>query len=63
MTIKDKYEKIITMRSIATFTAGKYPTLKEFRKALREGRVCGYYDRKIVIVSNNLNDNYTFVRE
>ena len=60
MTMREKYDRICDMNSIGggntMHTFDKYPTFTEFKRALRQGRVCGDYGRSIRIVSNNPNN-------
>ena len=65
MTDREKYAIVLEMSSIGRSTAGTYPTFQEFRDALRNERVYGDYDRRVVIVSNNPGNHiqYIFVRE
>ena len=58
-----RYDALRKLSSIDQFTANKYPTFREFEKALDEGRVCGDYHRRITIVSNNVRKSYTFAAE
>lgn len=62
MTIKEKYSCINNMQNIDTYTKGKYPSLASFKKSLAENRVSGDYDKRIVIISNELSEQYTFVQ-
>jgi len=63
MTIQEKHDAICSMRSLGTLTSGKHPSLTAFKYALRDGRVCGDYDKRIVIASMNPRFNYTFIKE
>lgn len=63
MNLKEKYNWILSMRSIGELTYNEYPSYAEFRRAHRDGRICGDYDGKLVIVSLNPRKNYTFVYE
>ena len=62
MTIRQKYNAItMNLHSIGQHTYNEYPTFNEFKTALKEGRVSGNYDKRVTIVSNNANDNFTFI--
>lgn len=60
MTDDEKYRAIINMESIGTQTAGKYPTKAQFIQALTDGRSAGDYERRVVIVSLNPQQQYRF---
>lgn len=60
-TRQEKYQAIRDMNSIEQDTKGEYPSRTEFYKALFEDRVVGRYDKRIVIVSKNPNESYTFL--
>lgn len=53
MTRLKKYEALKALRNIDPITAPALPTRNQFFRALAEGRVCGDYEKRIVIVSNN----------
>jgi len=61
LNTETKYNCICAMRSIAPVTSGTYPSIAGFRLALMQNRVAGDYWDRIVIVSNNINQEYTFV--
>lgn len=61
MTQREKYDAVKDMGSIEQLTTGEYPSFSDFKKALSEGRVSGYYIKRIVIVSNDPSESYTFV--
>ena len=63
MTQAEKYESIRAMASISEYTHNKYPTRSAFKRAIREGRVAGDYDKRIVIVSDDPRESYTFVND
>ena len=64
MNEEEKHSSILKLSSIGRRTAGMYPTLKEFREALKSGRVFGDYEKRVVIIgSDNLHIEYLFVKE
>lgn len=60
LNASEKYQRLHIMKSVGQFTRYEYPTLAEFKRALRENRVAGDYNKKIVIVSQFPYSNYTF---
>ena len=63
MTQEEKYEAILEMRSIEEYTLLEHPTKSAFKTALREGRVGGRYNSRIVIVSDDPRKSYTFISD
>ena len=63
LNTQTKYDCVCAMRSIGSFTKGEHPSLTGFRLAIMQNRVCGDYWEKIVIVSNDPNEQYTFIYE
>ncbi len=63
MTAEEKFSAILRMKSIGQFTDGTYPTFSEFKLALSRGRVCGNYDKWIVIVANHCLCQFAFILE
>jgi hypothetical protein len=61
MTRDEKYTAIMEMESIGQFTHGKYLTKRAFFRALTEGRVLGEYTKRIVVISDDPGQEYTFV--
>jgi hypothetical protein len=61
MIRREKYDAVKDMGSIEQLTTGEYPSFSDFKKALSEGRLSGYYTKRIVIVSNDPRKSYTFV--
>lgn len=64
MNEKDKYSRLLELSSVGKLTAGRYPTLKDFRNALDTNRVFGDYKKRVAIISSdNLHIEYLFVQE
>ena len=61
LTWDEKYAAVLKMESIGQFTRGKYLTRKAFFRALAEARVFGDYTKRILVVSNEPKQEYTFV--
>ena len=62
MTPDEKYKAIVNMESIDQHTAGRYPTMAQFLKALKEGRVAGDYVNRIIMISSDPEQQYRFVK-
>ena len=61
LTFSGEYNAIRDMQSIGTLTSEQYPTFDEYYEARREGRVCGDFRKRVVIVAAQAHREYTFV--